>query len=259
MLVDSYTLSGVYEADGTTDTVDDLTVTSTTDDVSGVYLLNGADITLNDASITTSGDTSSGDDSSFYGLNAGVLATDGSTLVMSGGTVSTSGTGANGVFSTGSGTTVTLTNTVIRCTGQLGHGIDATVGGTLIVTDLDVETYSSNGAAIATDRGSGTITVVRGSFYTAGTDSPGIYSTGVITVTDAVIEAVNSEAAVIEGVNSITLYNTQLSGSLKRGVCCRVLTYFLTHYRLCCIKACPVMLMLELLFSLCQAVHFRLW
>lgn len=173
---------------------------------------------MNKVNVTTTGATSSGDDSSFYGLNAGVLASAGGTITMHGGYVSTTGTGANGVFSTGSGTVVTLVNTTIICTGQLGHGIDATVTGTIYATDLTVKTYNSNGAAVATDRGSGTITVTRGNFYTGGTDSPGIYSTGVITVTDAVFLADNSEAVVIEGLNSVTLTNTAVSGKLKRGV-----------------------------------------
>lgn len=53
---------------------------------------------------------------------------------------------------------------------------------------------------------------------TTGTDSPGIYSTGNITVTNALLTATGSEAAVIEGKNSITLNNTNLSGAKKSGV-----------------------------------------
>ncbi|MDR3610360.1 MAG: hypothetical protein P4L27_07360 [Ignavibacteriaceae bacterium] len=53
---------------------------------------------------------------------------------------------------------------------------------------------------------------------TTGTTAPGIYSTGIISVTDAVISATGSEAAVIEGANSITLTNTSLSGAVSRGV-----------------------------------------
>ena len=110
--------------------------------------------------VITSGKTSSGDNSSFYGLNAGVLAASGSTLNIYGGTVTTSGIGANGVFATGSGTVVTLSNVTIVCTGQLGHGVDATVGGTLYLTDVDIATGpGANSAAIATDRGGGTLEV----------------------------------------------------------------------------------------------------
>ena len=50
-----------------------------------------------------------------------------------------------------------------------------------------------------------------GTAYTSGSRSPGIYSTGDITVTDSTIEATGSEAIVVEGFNSVTLNNTTLS------------------------------------------------
>jgi hypothetical protein len=68
---EAYTLSGVYTLNGGTATVANPTYTSTTTDVSAVYVTNGGNLTLANPTITTSGDTSSLDDSSFYGLNAG--------------------------------------------------------------------------------------------------------------------------------------------------------------------------------------------
>jgi hypothetical protein len=52
---------------------------------------------------------------------------------------------------------------------------------------------------------------------TAGDDSPGIYSTGNITVSNATLLSTGSEAAVIEGKNSISLNNVTLSGMKKCG------------------------------------------
>lgn len=92
----------------------------------------------------------------------------------------------------------------------------ATLGGSLTLTDVHVVTSGKNGAPIATDRGSGTVTVTRGTISSSGTDSPGIYSTGVINVTDAIVKSVGTEAAVIEGFNSIHLVNTSLSGGVEK-------------------------------------------
>jgi hypothetical protein len=181
--------------------------------VSAVYVTNGGNLTLVNPTITTSGDTTSQDDSSFYGLNAGVLATSGSTVAISGGSVNTSGTGANGVFSTGTGTSVMLSNVTIKATNNGGHGVDATLGGSLTLNDVDISTAGSNSAAIATDRGSGTIIVTGGTVTTSGIDSPGIYSTGAITVTGGTITTTGAEAAVVEGANSITLKDTTLAGA----------------------------------------------
>ena len=190
----------------------------TATDESAVKVTDSGTFILSDSTITGAGNTSSPDDSSFYGLNAGVLATSSSTIDLSNCTVSTTGTGANGVFATGTGSSVTLSDVTINCTGQLAHGVDATLGGMLTLTNVDIVTAGANAAAIATDRGSGTITVTGGAMTTSGVDSPGIYSTGSITVSGATITATGSEGAVIEGENSITLTNTTLSGSKKWGV-----------------------------------------
>ena len=89
----------------------------------------------------------------------------------------------------------------------------ATAGGSLTLNSVDIDTAGANSAPIATDRGSGTITVSGGTAIATGADSPGIYSTGVIKVTNGVITATGAEAAVIEGGNSITLIDTDLLSS----------------------------------------------
>jgi hypothetical protein len=190
----------------------------TATDESAVKATNSGVFSLSASAITSSGNTSSPDYSSFYGLNAGVLATSGSTVNFSSCTADTTGAGANGVFATGTGTSITLSDVTINFTGQLGHGVDAALDGVLTLTDVDIATAGSNAAAIATDRGGGTITVTGGTMTTSGADAPGIYSTGAITVSGATITATGSEAAVIEGANSIILTNTALSGAKKRGV-----------------------------------------
>ncbi len=185
--------------------------TASNQDESGV-LVTGGEFTLSDSTVTTTGNTSSGDNSSFYGQNAGVLAKSGGKINLSGCTITTSGTGANGVFAYYTGSTVTMTDCTVYCSGQLAHGIMASGGGTLTATNVDITTLNRNAAPIATDRGGGTITVTGGTMIASGADSPGIYSTGVISVTSATIEATGSEGAVLEGKNTITLTDTNLSG-----------------------------------------------
>ena len=212
----TYTFSGVYTLNGGTATEINKQITSDTTDVSGVYVTNGGTLTLVNPAITTSGDTSSNDASSFYGLNGAVLATGGSRVTITGGTISTSGTGANGAIPTGSGTTITLTDVTIRATGNGGHGVMATQGGTLVLDNVNIATTGANGAPLATDRGSGIVTVTGGTITSNGRDSPGIYSTGNITVNGATITSTGTEAAVIEGSNSITLTDTVISGGVEK-------------------------------------------
>ncbi len=208
--------SGTYTLDGGTATQTDQTYTASNADQSAVYVINGGNLTLVNPTIAKTGDTSSVDNSSFYGLNAGLLATSGSQVTISGGTVKTNGAGTNGVFATGEETAITLKNVTIVAEGGGAHAIMATRGGTLSSTDVTMTTTGANSGAIATDRGSGTIHVTGGSVTTSGQDSPGIYSTGDIDVSGATISASGAEAAVIEGANSIALTDTALSSTMKK-------------------------------------------
>jgi hypothetical protein len=208
------TASAAYSQSGGAETRSGLSLSAAGADQSAVYVTSGGSLTLTDADITTSGDTSSADYSSFYGLNAAVLAADGSTIVLSDSSISTAGTGANGAFATGSGSSVVLSNVTITATADGGHAVMATNGGAMTLTDVVMSTAGPHSGAIATDRGSGTIVVSGGSAATSGQDSPGIYSTGIITVSGAVITATGAEAAVIEGANAIDLTDVDLSTTI---------------------------------------------
>jgi hypothetical protein len=213
-----YTLSGTYSLGGKTDKTVLQNYKSDTKDVSAIFVKGGGDLSLAEPVITTTGDTSSDDNSSFYGLNAALLATKGGRVKVTDGSVTTSGTGGNAVFSTGSGTTVSLSKTKISTTGDGAHGLMATAGGKLTADDADLTTTGTHAAAVATDRGGGTIIVTGGNFNTSGDKSPAIYSTGVVKITGATMIATGAEAAVVEGRNSIILADTKLTGQKSRGV-----------------------------------------
>jgi hypothetical protein len=204
--------------DGKTETLDSQKYSAANADESAVKVTNGGVLTLTNARVTKTGDTSSEDSSNFYGLNAGVLAMTKGSLTLKDSTITTSSGGSNGAFSTGDGSTVNLENVTINTAKDSSRGLDVTQGGTLNAKNVTITTVGAHCAAIASDRGGGTETVTGGTVTTAGEGSPGIYSTADITVSGAKLTATGSEAAVIEGKNSITLNNVTLSGAKKRGV-----------------------------------------
>jgi predicted small secreted protein len=214
------TATGAYTLNGGSATLSDQVYTASNKDQSGVYVTDKGALTLNNITVTTSGNTSSDENSSFYGLNAGVLAASGSTITINSGTISTTGTGANGAFAAGDGSVVNLTNVTINASGDGGHGVMVTLGGKVNLTNVDMTTSDAHSAPIATDRGSGTITSTGGKLITTGADSPCYYSTGVLDITDSTCNATMSEVAVIEGANSVNLINStaQTSAAGKWGV-----------------------------------------
>lgn len=192
--------------------VKDGTYSCETDDTS-VFIANGTvSASLINVKVVKSGDTSSDDDSSFYGLNAGILAVDNAVLNITGGSVHDVGQGSDGVFSYGDAV-IYITGTKINVTGGNSGGIEAAGGGTMYAWDLTID--SDNKAAIRSDRGGGYMEVDGGVYRTTGAQgAPAVYSTANITVSNAVLTASGSEALVIEGLNELTINNCTVSGNM---------------------------------------------
>jgi hypothetical protein len=216
----SATITGTaaYTLSGETATKSNQAITATESNESGIKVSDSGTLTLTDSTVTKTGDTTSEDESNFYGLNAGILAASGSKINLSGISVTTDSKGSNAIFASGDGSTITASDIKIETSADSSRGLDATLTGTVIAKNVDITTAGAHSAALATDRGNGTITVNGGTLHTSGDGSPGIYSTGNITVSNIVSTATGAEAAVIEGRNSITLTNSSLSGAKQHGV-----------------------------------------
>ncbi len=188
--------------------------TSEGTDESAVLVSNGANVTLKDFTVNrTSEDSKGGDSSSFYGVGASVLATDG-TVNLSGGTITSDADGAAGAFAYDKGT-VNISDTTITTTGNTAGGIHVAGGGTVNAENLTVHTSGESSAAIRSDRGGGTMRVKGGSYTSSGIGSPAVYCTADIEVNDAKLTAENSEAVCIEGLNSLSLTGCDLSGHIQ--------------------------------------------
>lgn len=212
------------------DSQDGQSYESTTADESALLISTSDDVTISNATVSKTGDSDGGDNCNFYGLNAALLVKDGSTTTITGADISSDADGANGVFSyggnggqngaSGDGTTVVISDSTITTTGDGSGGIMTTGGGITKASNLTVETSGRSSASIRTDRGGGTVTVDGGSYTTNGLGSPAIYSTADITVSNATLTSNLSEGVCIEGMNSITLKdcdmtanNTEMNGN----------------------------------------------
>ncbi len=163
------------------------TVATTGSNAPGVLAQTGGAVTLNGGSVSTSGETSFGlwasgsgasitsngtaiatgvpfDDDSTAGAYAhGVLANAGGAVTLNGGSVSTAGTNAIGLYATGAGSAITTTNlaatgpVTITTTGADSPGVQADSGGTVALSGGSVTTSgvdSSGSSRAAQDRAS---------------------------------------------------------------------------------------------------------
>lgn len=181
----------------------------------------GVTASLTDCAVTKTAGDLYGDDSSFYGVNAGVLAysEDAATpaeLTIKGGTVETGAGGANGVFAYGN-STIDLEDVTVTTTGAGGAGgIMVAGGGTLYAKNCTVTTEGGSSAAIRSDRGSGVMVIDGGTYISngsLGTGSPAIYCVADITAANATLSAGNAQAICFEGRNPFHMYNCFLEGN----------------------------------------------
>lgn len=195
--------------------------TSSKADENAISASGNIKATLSNITVTKTGDSDSGDNTSFYGTNSAIIAKGGANLTIKNATITTDANGANGVFSYGGsattnnsssdGTTVNISDSTITTKKNNAGGIMTTGGGTMNATNLTINTAGTSSAAIRSDRGGGTVTVDKGTYKTTGQGSPTIYSTADITVKNATLTATASEGVVIEGKNSVTLENVDLT------------------------------------------------
>lgn len=187
--------------------------TSTGTDENAILVDSGANVTIDGARITReSADSTGGDTSSFYGVGAAAFVKDG-TLVIKNADIDTDAKGGAGVFAYGDGTAY-VEDSVIDTKESTSGGIHVAGGGTLYAWNLAVTTNGESSAAIRSDRGGGTMVVDGGSYTSNGTGSPAIYTTADITVNDADLTATNSEAICIEGLNTLRLFDCDLTGNM---------------------------------------------
>ena len=209
--VDGYDAVNTYDSDTE---VSDTSLESTGTDENAALVSSGANVTFNNVDITrNSSDSTGGDNSSFYGVGAALLATEGNAYVK-GGTVTTDAAGGAGLFAYGDGT-VYAADTTIKTTQDTSGGIHAAGGGKLYAWELNVETNGESAAAIRSDRGGGIMVVDGGTYTSNGEGSPAVYCTADIAVKDATLTANGSEAVCIEGLNSLHLFDCDLTGNMS--------------------------------------------
>jgi hypothetical protein len=208
---DEYTAVQTYSEDTS---VEGEEISSTGTDENAILVDDGASVTLDQVTVSRdSADSTGGDSSSFYGVGAAVLAADGAAYVANS-TITTDAAGGAGIFAYGDGTVYAEDSTITTEQNTSG-GIHAAGGGTLYAWDLDVSTNGESAAAIRSDRGGGTMVVNGGTYVSNGIGSPAVYCTADIAVNAADLVANGSEAVCLEGLNTLHLFDCNLTGNMS--------------------------------------------
>jgi hypothetical protein len=182
------------------------TLVASKPDLSAVKVTGGT-FGLTTSILSSTGNSSSTDNSNAYGLNAVMLAygeSDSAMIQSSGNIISSTGTGANGIFAYGKAL-ITSTGDKLMLSGEYAHAIMTSGGGAIKVLNDTAMTSGANSSAIATGSGGGIITVLGGAYISSGSNSAAVFSTGIIRCSNATLTANGAEALIIDGSNKIEL------------------------------------------------------
>lgn len=182
------------------------------DNQSGILVADGGSLEVVNAIVTTVGATTSPEESFFFGLNAGVLATSGGTMKISECDVNTTGEGATGAFALGEGSSMDLSEMDFTIEGKAASAVVAAQGGKVTLDASVASTYGTDAPALRTDA-TGTIEMTGGAMETEGESSPAIVTQGKVKLTSTALAGKAAEAVYVDGKGSLTAEKTKLTGT----------------------------------------------
>lgn len=186
-----------------------------------ILVENRGSLEMSGSTLTKSGDTTNEAKSRLHGLNAILIASKGSNASIDNTTLTSSGTGANGIFSTGKDTTITAKDIKIQTSGNSAGGLDATYGGTIHGEGIDITTKGMDSPPISADEQQGAIKITNTTVNSEGKRSPCIRSQGNVKAMWVKGGASQSPIAMIENSGQVILDSCILRGSGESGILCR--------------------------------------
>jgi len=133
--------TGVYHVDGSNETAENGTYAASGTDENALFLENGGKLALTGANVNKLGDAS-GDPSD--GRNAAIVAVKGGALTMTGGSVTTNGLGAYGVFASGGDASFVADGAYVSTSGASSAGISAADGAAVVFSNGTIATEGSD-------------------------------------------------------------------------------------------------------------------
>jgi hypothetical protein len=179
-------------------------ITPNTPDQSGVFAERGALLTMDGITITSTLDVSLADDAHETGLGAAVIVASQTNATVTGGAISTTGRGSDGIFAADQGSKLTLKGAVISTRAAEAYGIELAAGAALDADGASITTLSDHAPAIAINPGS-QAKLAGGILSTGGPSSPALAARGDVTADGTVIKTGYSSGLEIDGEHTVTL------------------------------------------------------
>ncbi len=175
-------------------------------------------LNLKGGTLTKSGDTADKNESRLHGLNSVFTASGGSRASISGTTLTSSGSGAVGIFSTGRNSRIRARDIKIYTTGDEAGGLCATYNGRITLSSGNISTKGNRSIPITVPASGGLIKVSDAAAVSEGKNSPCLYSAGIIRGTNLTGNASSSPIAYLKESGRIRLDGCIMQGAGKNGI-----------------------------------------
>lgn len=211
------------------------TVTVDSENEIAFLVINGGSLTLNGVTVLKKGDGDEhklgGDAYNFYGINDAIVAVGKNTkAVLKDLTIQTDAIHGNAVFATDSAEIEIQNGIIIKNSRRGSRGLFASYNASVKCLDgnVNISTQGNNSAALATDRGGGSIVLLgkNNNLKTSANDSPCIYSTGSITVAGVNGKSESAQTIVVEGLNNVKVSDSTFTGARQGQGCIMIYQSF---------------------------------
>ena len=182
-----------------------------------VLVSGGGALSLEEPAIEKSGDEEDMGNCLYYGWNAALNVSASSSLNLTGGSITTSGKGAAGLFALGENAYITASGTEVSTGADWARGLGASFGGKIDGEDLSIRTTGDHSAGAAAEEDTGTVSLTGGDIHTEGSDSPCLYAEGDVMASGLSGEAEKSPILIMRGKRDAVLSSCRLSGAGEAG------------------------------------------
>lgn len=187
-------------------------------DTNTVLVDGSGTLDLKGGTLTKSGDTADKNESRLHGLNSVLTASGGSKASISSTTLTSSGSGASGIFSTGRDSRIRAEDIKVYTTGDEASGLCAAYNGKMTLSGGNISTKGKGSIPIAVPEAEGRIKVSDTAAVSEGKNSPCLYSAGIIRGANLTGSATSSPIAYLKGKGRILLDGCIMQGTGKNGI-----------------------------------------
>jgi hypothetical protein len=206
-----------FNGSGNMTAIDHQFFTVDANDTDVILVSDGAQLNLSFVEVLKVGYSSNLLQSSFFGVNAAINVQNASTAYFDHVNI-TVHNGAANIYSYGNDTVVHVDNAYLYSSGPVSHGLYSSGYGAIVANNIEHYSGGYRSSSFSGDSPAGYINITNAVAHTAGIGSAIFYALGKIVARNVVGLAEKAPSIFMDGIQSIDLYNADITGSLLGGI-----------------------------------------